>query len=674
MKQQLSHRHLRTALALGIALVLHLPQALAAAAADDEGSTLNIGSAPVSAGGVDQPTANIANLDARLDVNQDPKLRAYNEIMYLYNLGDHFGALTTLLTYKANKVFSDDDDSSQTLLGDLYTELGLPEQAEAIFSRAITRDTISATRNRTWFDKGRLQYLRGNYTVANKVLSDDQHNLSSDDDHQRRIMLANVLIQSGQFSQARHVLEPVPLSSTIGAYATYNMGVASLNSGRPQEGMVSLWRVMNLPVGNNETNALKDRAALALGYAYLKQKQPSRAHDALVNVRLDGPFSNPAMLALGYSHYEQKDFKHALSFWLELAKRNPADGYVEESLLLAPRAYEEVGAKQQALTGYQLAATTFQNQLSEIESLTQILQQPNWLEVLSPATSVGNGGDPLVPVDTTTASNKRELPYLYQKLASNQFNEAFKQYEQLRRLDGVMSRRADDLDALKDQVSNLNNLNGSHFADGQGRLRSLAGRYDKMQKKWDSVQLRAQDLGNNADDFAQTASVEDQARDQHLQTLKNALDKAGYSPAADALRLRLARLQGLSVWMTASSAPLSQVDMQRRLQEASADMIALQVRLKAIKALQADNRTVLDSHAEARINQLAQRVGTARTNLARAQEEYRTYMRKLAVNVLAERKSRLNNDLAEAYLNVARLQDQALLKEDNPGSARGSQP
>ena len=46
MKQQLSHRHLRTALALGIALVLHLPQALAAAAADDEGSTLNIGSAP----------------------------------------------------------------------------------------------------------------------------------------------------------------------------------------------------------------------------------------------------------------------------------------------------------------------------------------------------------------------------------------------------------------------------------------------------------------------------------------------------------------------------------------------------------------------------------------------------------------------------------------------------
>ena len=48
-----------------------------------------------------------------------------------------------------------------------------------------------------------------------------------------------------------------------------------------------------------ELIALKDRAHLALGFAYLQKKNPQQARLALERVRLSGPYSNKALLAIG---------------------------------------------------------------------------------------------------------------------------------------------------------------------------------------------------------------------------------------------------------------------------------------------------------------------------------------------------------------------------------------
>ena len=63
-----------------------------------------------------------------------------------------------------------------------------------------------------------------------------------------------------------------------------------------------------------EMIALKDRANLALGFAYLQKKNPQKARLALERVRLSGPYSNKALLALGWADAQLGDYKSALAY------------------------------------------------------------------------------------------------------------------------------------------------------------------------------------------------------------------------------------------------------------------------------------------------------------------------------------------------------------------------
>lgn len=641
MKQKFRFRHLPSALAFGIAMALQ---------------------GPAFAVDLSRPLDGKVDLDQRLDVKKDPRQLVFGQIMYDYYLGNSFGSLNDLLVSKADKVFTDADSDSEVLLGDLYTAFGLPQQADAIFSRAIGRNTLSTTRNTTWFRKGKLQYRLGNYAEAEKILSANQDNLTGDLDSERRVLLANVLMQRNEFTAARHVLNPVPMDTMLGAYATYNMGVAHLRANRGNEGVRLLETVMNLPVADTETNALKDRAALAIGYNFLQQQQADKARAALVNIRLDGPFSNPAMLALGYAHFQRQDYKRALSFWLELLTRNPADPAVQEAMLLAPRAYEELKADQQALYGYRMASNTFRDQLKTLEKAGDSLERPNWLEELSPSADGGSRADALAVVDTTAVANGQETPFLYQLLATNQFNEAYKQYQQLKRLDQLLTKRSEDLKAFRDVTQNLDRLNSTQTTGAVTRIRTMEARYAELQARWEKVQVRARDSGRNAENFAETASVEDSQRIQMLNSMEAFL--AQQNNGNTELRERLRRVRGLSLWEVATKAPMSQEDLYQSMLDTDREMGEFKARLAAAKQLLADNRKVLDSQAGARINQLSQRVTAAQADLAKSLEEHRNYLRQLGRNVLAANKARLNNDLAEAYLSVARLQDQAITQDD----------
>lgn len=643
MNQKSRSRHLRSLLALSLAAAL-------------------------------QGQAHAADLNQRLDVNTDPRQLVYGEAMYDYYLGNGFTALNDLLLAKANNVLTDNDPDSEVFIGDRYTEFGLPAQADAIFSKAITRDTLSTTRNTTWFRKGKLLYRLGNYAEAEKILSANQDNLTGELDYERRVMLANVLIQQGEYTSARHVLEPVPLTTMLGAYASYNMGVAYLRANRSHDGVRLLESVMNLPVADTETNALKDRAALAIGYNYLQQKQPDRARDALVNIRLDGPFSTQAMLALGYAHYERQDYKKALSLWLELLPRNQADPSVQEAMLLAPRAYEELKADQQALYGYGLASKIYRSQLKSLEKAGEALEQPNWLEELSPSADAGLGADPLAVVDTTTASSNQETPFLFQLFATNQFNEAYKQYEQLKRLQQLLAIRAGELQGLRDVAGNMQRLNGQHLASASTTLTQKEATYAALQQRWQRLQERARDAGRNAEDFADTASVQDVELNRKLEAMESSLSKLPDTPANRELRSRFERVKGLSLWGIASNAPMSQEDLYQSLQDTDQEMQALQVRLQAVRALIADNRKALGNQSDARISQLSARVTQAQADVAKSLDEHRNYLRQLARNVLAESKARLNNGLAEAYLSVARLQDQAINADEKQASREVTKP
>jgi hypothetical protein len=610
---------------------------------------------------------NAADLRQRLNVRQEASEVVLGETMNDFYLGNNFAAMSNLLVAKSMGRLDERVTTAELLLGDLYTAFGMPDEANNVFAYLGTRDMRTQTRNETVFRQGRLQYRQGNYFDAERILNTPLDVRMTELETQRRVMLANVLMTRNAFAEAREALSPIPLDNPLGAYATYNSGVSHLRANHAPEGKQLLEQVMNLPVSDApETNALKDRAALALGYDYLQLQQPEKARDALVNVRLKGPFSNNAMLALGWANYERKDFKRALAYWLELLTRNSADPFVQEALLLAPRAYEALQANQQALYGYKLAAATLTGQLEILEKLEIDINSTDWLDRLSPTAETDRFGDPMAVAESISPSDPVAASQLYHLFVSHPFNEGYQQYEQLKRLRNILDQRSRDLRALRDAAA--------FMRQRQADLPGIASRVDNVQQRLTKVAERfpildkrarqAARLGvgtNNAPSGGGIKTMEQQFK---LQQLETKLAKQPDNTATRALRDRVRVLKGLIMLDNASKAPVSEEQVYADLSSADQQLRMLQLRMEAVQQLMADNRRIAGDETPEKINAMENRLQAAYKSVDAALEEYRRYLNQLAFNQVEDSRNRINSDIAEAHLSIARLQDASLLRDD----------
>jgi len=87
-----------------------------------------------------------------------------------------------------------------------------------------------------------------------------------------------------------------------------------------------------------------------------------------------------------------------------------------------------------------------------------------------------------------------------------------------------------------------------------------------------------------------------------------------------------------------------------------------------------DNHKVIASDPEPKLDDLITRVAKARDQIKVAEDQYREYMRAQALDVLQKNKVKLSDELAEAYLNLARIEDEAINKDDKAPSSSSSTP
>ena len=131
-------------------------------------------------------------------------------------------------------------------------------------------------------------------------------------------MLVNVLMRQQRYDEAIARLKSWHGEPVWMAYAGFNLGVALVRAQRLPEADTVLTGVGTLDSGSAELLDLRDKANLALGYAYLQADQAARARIPLERVRLQGPYSSRALLGDGWARAAQGDYRAALAPWLEL--------------------------------------------------------------------------------------------------------------------------------------------------------------------------------------------------------------------------------------------------------------------------------------------------------------------------------------------------------------------
>ncbi|MDT8283073.1 MAG: hypothetical protein RQ982_09760, partial [Gammaproteobacteria bacterium] len=235
-------------------------------------------------------------------------------------------------------------------------------------------------------------------------------------------------IDTGQFTQAIELLQPLKNEKSLKGFVSYNLGIALLQSGNEIEGLKVLDELGRQAFSDNGLLALKDKTNLKLAYIYIDKGDAKKAKGYFERVRLEGPYSNSALLGAGWAAVAEGRFDRALVPWSILHKRDETDYSVQEVLMAVPYAYGKLNAYGNAANLYSHAMDVFATEISSLDDSIKSIRTGKFLAALV---------DKQAEKDKNWVVNLRDLPdtpethYILELMASHDFQESYKNYKDL---------------------------------------------------------------------------------------------------------------------------------------------------------------------------------------------------------------------------------------------------
>src|SRR5258708_629427 len=201
---------------------------------------------------------------------------------------------------------------------------------------------------------------------------------------QKELLFGNVLMHQGRYDEAIRLLSDwrsQPGEPQIWSVcARCNVGVALIRNGRLADADPFLTGIGTTLTPTAEHAAIRDRANLALGFAYLQAGEAARARTALARVRLNGPYSNKALLGIGWAQATLGNYQGALTPWMELRSRDVLDAAVQESYLAVPYAFGKLSANAQSAEYYESAVESFDAENGQLDEAIARIEKGDLLE------------------------------------------------------------------------------------------------------------------------------------------------------------------------------------------------------------------------------------------------------------------------------------------------------
>ncbi len=463
----------------------------------------------------------------------------YGDVLFHYYQQDDFEALTRLLAYQHWNQLPHHEQDAQLLLGGLYLSLGMYNEAGDRFAKLLTPDVPQGVRNRAWFYLGQIWYTRGYLDKAIDALRQVQGALPAQQEAQKVHVLANALLRQGHLDDAIALLKAYQGPADWVAFARYNLGIALVRQQRMPEADASLTAVGTLATSQPELVALRDRANLALGFAYLQANQPDKSRVPLERVRLDGAYSNKALLGLGWADAALGDYQAALTPWTELRHRSLLDAAVQESYLAVPYAYGKLEANSQAAADYETALTSFAAEQTALDGAIARIQSGTMLQDLLAGDEQTHYGRFW---QLQNVPDEPESRYLYAIMAGHDFQEGLKNYRDLTFLGSTLDVWSDSTQAFGDMIDTRERAYAQRLPQVDQLLASKA--VEQLQQRRDDLAGRLSGI-ESRQDVAALGSPAERARWEQIRQMEDALAAAPHDEQNDALRERLRLVKGV---------------------------------------------------------------------------------------------------------------------------------
>jgi tetratricopeptide (TPR) repeat protein len=476
----------------------------------------------------------------------------FGEALYEAYQGNYFGALERLDTELGQHYRLDEPeldslyyhvDDAEFSVGDFELRYRMHHRAGRAITAVLEGDVDEIVRNEAAFRLARIHFQKGQLPEALQALARIDGKVPADIRDDIGFLRANTYLAVGDSSAAIEILDSLQASEELDGFIAYNLGIALLEDGQLDEARKQLDRAGQLEGDDPAALAIRDKSNLVLGTMLLQAQNYAEAGRYLDRVRLDGPFSNTALLGAGWAALSTGDFQGAVVPWRILAQRDPTDAAAQEAMLALPFAFAKLNVHGLAAEHYGLALNGFGVELKKIDESILSIRDGRFLEALV-REEIRHNKDWVIRL--------RELPespetyYLMQLLASHDFQTGLENYLDLHGLRRKLAAWLVSFDAYEEMVG-IRSLHyepllpdvDTSFRELDSRMRLRIEQHRQLNRRLQSMLTAPRpEFLATSDERALLLSIEE---------LEGRLADTGLGKD-DELRRRLARLEGRLIW------------------------------------------------------------------------------------------------------------------------------
>lgn len=581
----------------------------------------------------------------------------WGDVLFYFYQGEYLPALTRLGAAQEFDRLDHHQVEAELLKGGLYLSLGQHEEAGRIFKALLNDNVPLDVRNRAWFYLAKVWYQRNYLQEAASALDSIHGALPGDLEPERHLLHAQVLMYLSRYEEAIRALERwQPVGDGFdawSAYARFNIGVALVRQDRVEEAATLLDAVGRMGVRTAELAALRDKANLALGYAWLNAGRATDAKAVLQRVRLEGPQSNKALLGTGWADSADQQYTKALVPWLELRGRNLLDAAVQESYLAVPYAYAQLQAEGQAAEQYMLAVNSFNEELKRIDQSIASIRSGQLLDAITSTDESERAG---WYWQLRNLPDAPETRYLYHLLASHTFQEGLKNYRDLR----IMQRNLASWQLSVEAFDSMVDTRRRAFEQRLPALESTLGGVDL-----DTIESRKNELESRIaaiereTDIVGLATARELEQWRKVERIEQVLARADQNdPMVSEMREKARLLRGTLLWDFNSNYKARLWRARKELREL--DVAYREARRRWVLVERAREDYPARTHAFAdRVEALAPRLDGLSARLEITAQAQNRYLASIAIQELESQKERLAAYSLQARFALASIYDRA---------------
>jgi len=475
----------------------------------------------------------------------------FGEALFHAYQGNYFDAICRLDTELAQYYGLDEPKlnslyyhigAAEFSVGDFELYYRMHDRAGRAVKSVINGNVEEKVRNEAIYRLAKIYYQKQQPLNALQTIEKLKGEVPESIRYEEPFLRAQIDMATGRFGDAVKLLNRIEGVEGLKGYAGYNLGVALFKSGKEQEGIAQLDKVGQLGSDEDSVQAIRDKANLVLGFRLLEAKRPEQAMTYLQRVRLNGPFSNKALLGAGWAAAATESYDRALVPWTILSKRNVTDKSVQEVLLGVPYAYGKMNFFGKSAVLYGQALDAYTGELERLDASIASIREGKFLRAVI---REERKTDKNWLIDLRKLPDQPETYYLTQMMASHDFQESLKNYFDLVDLKKRLDRWGDGLGAYEDIIDFRTAYYEPLLPQIEAQFRAIDSKMKLRMEQRDRLDGRLKKmLVAPRHDFLMTA--DERILLQRIEETESAAKRQGVED--EKTLQRIARLKGVITW------------------------------------------------------------------------------------------------------------------------------